>query len=429
MHRNRNLSALLIFLTLILTTILFAFANLASANFYPYPGPDLPHIYILSDGTIYPPTAPVEQTGNIYKLTRDIVLYTVEIQKSNVVLDGAGYTVRGNASWVGYDAGDNGVLLSGCDNVNVTGLNFEDCYAGVRVINSFNVNIFGNSFASSNSKGVALVNTSFCCVSENAFTRLPADFSAVAINVDGTCNTVKNNTVTGSTTGIQVTGSRNTVAGNRVEAPLSVVLDQAQSNIISENTISGPAGQKGGEGIALFARCSDNLVFGNNITGFINNALRFVFDAQNNTVCGNYMADNGFAVVIQEGAVNNRFYGNTFAVDSCNVSIYEVESTFWDNGSIGNYWGNYAGVDSNGDGIGDTAYKLNGYLWDQKADGFVSVPAGQDNYPLMKPCDPTSLTVTPEFPPSLALLTVVAAVIAGSTGLLVYFKQHKNPPA
>jgi len=39
----------------------------------------------------------------------------------------------------------------------------------------------------------------------------------------------------------------------------------------------------------------------------------------------------------------------------------------------GNYWYDYAGVDLNGDGIGDTPYVL--------------VDEGvQDNYPLMEPC-------------------------------------------
>ena len=31
-----------------------------------------------------------------------------------------------------------------------------------------------------------------------------------------------------------------------------------------------------------------------------------------------------------------------------------VEGTLWDNGTIGNYWGDYNGTDNNNDGIGDT---------------------------------------------------------------------------
>ena len=136
------------------------------------------------------------------------------------------------------------------------------------------------------------------------------------------------------------------------------------------------------------------------------------------------MANNGFAVVIQEGAINNRFYGNNFAVDSCNVSISEVQTTFWDNGTIGNYWENYQGIDNNGDGIGDTPYQLNGYIWDQKADGFVSVSMGQDNYPIMtsyvleqEEVEPTALVLP-------TVLPVICLAIAAVVGLVVYFKKH-----
>jgi hypothetical protein len=46
----------------------------------------------------------------------------------------------------------------------------------------------------------------------------------------------------------------------------------------------------------------------------------------------------------------------------------------WDNGSVGNYWTDYKGVDANGDGVGDTPYVIN--------------PDNQDRYPLMNPWNP-----------------------------------------
>ncbi len=421
---TRTLSALLLLFLLSLTII--TLTDFSSANFFPDPGPDLPRIYIRSDGTVEPPTAPIEHSDNVYKLTDDIILFTVEIQRDNIVLDGVGHTIQGNASWMGYDAGNNGVIMSNCKNVTVTGLNFEACYAAVKVIDSSNVTIVGNLFSDSNNKGVALQGSSFCLVADNTFKHLRTDLNAAAINVNGANNTIKNNTLTGSTYGIQITGVSNLVYGNLLEVVLPIILDSAQSNVISGNALSGPAGQKGVEGIALFVNCSNNLFFNNSVTGFHNQAIRFVFNAENNTVYKNYFEDNGFAVVIQERAINNHFYGNTFAADSCNVSVFEVQSTFWDNGTIGNYWGNYQGVDSNGDGIGDTPYQLNGYQWDQKADGFVSVNAGQDNYPLMAPYNVEHQTVTPT--PSLLpiILPVLGASLALGAGLLVYFKKYKR---
>jgi parallel beta-helix repeat protein len=405
------------------------FTSFSSANFFPYPGPDLPRIYIRSDGSVEPLTAPIERTGNTYKLTDNVVLYTIEIQHDNLVLDGAGHTIQGNASWVGYDAGNNGVIMTGRKNVNVTDLIFEGCYASVRIISSSGISVIGNSFSSSNSKGVVIQGSTLCLVAENTFTALRTDLNAPAVYVNGTSNIVRNNTLTGSTYGIQVTGSSNHILNNKIESVLPLILDRAQSNSIAENKISGLSTQdwKGNEGIALFINCSNNLITGNTITGFINQAIRFVFNAENNTVFGNYLEDNGFAVVIQERAVNNRFYGNTFAADSCNVSINEVQSTFWDNGTVGNYWGNYQGVDSNGDGIGDAPYTLDGYMWDLKAEGFVSAPAGQDKYPLMAPFNlENEVIVLPQNEPFTAILIAISiAIIIAVAGLLLYNRKRR----
>ena len=427
MGKNAVLTAVIIALMLILSGA--QFTNLSSANFFPYPGPDLPRIYIRSDGSVEPETAPIERTGNVYKLIDNVVLYTIEIQCDNIVLNGQGHTIQGNASWMGYETGNNGIIMTGRKNVNITGLSFEGCYTGIRVLTSSGVNIIGNSFTKSNVMGVVIQDSTLIIVEENTFTGLHTDLNVPAIRVNGSNNIVRNNTLTGSTYGIQVRGSSNQILSNTIKSVLPLILDKAQSNIIAENKISGLSTQdwKGNEGIALFANCSNNLIIGNVITGFVNNAIRFVFNAENNTVYGNYFEDNGFAVVIQERAINNRFYGNTFAVDSCNVSVYEVQSTFWDNGTMGNYWGNYNEVDSNGDGIGDIPYELNGYMWDLKAEGFMRAPAGQDNYPLMAPYDVEhEVVVLPKTEPFLAVIVTVAIAIVVGFGLLVFHRRKRR---
>src|SRR3990172_1568726 len=54
----------------------------------------LPTIYILPDGSIDPPTAPILRDGNTYTFTGD-AFARLNIQKGNTVIDGAGYTLRG----------------------------------------------------------------------------------------------------------------------------------------------------------------------------------------------------------------------------------------------------------------------------------------------------------------------------------------------
>jgi parallel beta-helix repeat protein len=369
----------------------------AHANFFPDPGPDLPRIYITRDGNVDPATAPIERTGNFYKLTGNIILQTIEIQRDNIVLDGSYYLIQGNKSWMGTaprwgDAGNNGIIMAGRNNVTITRLIIEKCTAGIRISNSSQISVYRNMFTNETAamytpKGVAIQDSSLVQIENNSFTN-----AGSAIVCNGTNNTIKGNTIAGGGVGnidgsIAIVGSSNIISDNKIEDLLPITMDKADSNLIARNNLTGPANQ-GGEGIALFRDCSNNVIFGNNITGFTGQAIRTVWSCSNNTIFGNYMTNNGFAIALQEGALNNTFYGNTFTANSCKIHIDDgVEGTSWDNGTMGNCWGDYNGTDDNGDGIGDVPYTVIGYKWDQKVDGFVSFVSDQDNYPLMEPYD------------------------------------------
>jgi parallel beta-helix repeat protein len=415
--------------TIVLIAVL-SFSNFSSANYFPDPGPDLPRIYIKSDGSVEPTSALIQKIGGTYELTGDIAGYTIEIQCDNVVLDGAGFSIQGDANRVkGYDDGNNGVIITNRHNVNITSVNFEQGDTGVRVFASSEINIFNNNFSNGLYRGVVVTNSSFVHIKSNVFTDVGFNWSC--INLFASQNTVENNLIIGNIRALRVEGESNIISGNRIESVLPIMMNYASFNTVSGNTLTGPApstsmpdrNYTGNEGISLFLS-SNNLIYGNNITGFINNAVRFIFSSENNTVFGNCMVNTGFVVVIQEGAINNSFYGNNFEADSCNVSISEVHTTFWDNGTIGNYWENYQGIDNNGDGIGDTPYQLNGYIWDQKVDGFVSVSAGQDNYPIMTPYALEQETVEPTASVLPTVLPVLCLAIAAVAGLVVYFKKH-----
>ena len=57
-------------------------------------------IYIKPDGSIDPKTAPIRQVGNVYTLTDNLASdngrTAIEVQKANVIVDGAGCTLQGH---------------------------------------------------------------------------------------------------------------------------------------------------------------------------------------------------------------------------------------------------------------------------------------------------------------------------------------------
>ena len=69
----------------------------------------------------------------------------------------------------------------------------------------------------------------------------------------------------------------------------------------------------------------------------------------------------------------NRVYSNILKQNSDWNAKDAGSKNDWDDGSIGNYWDDYNGIDADGDGVGDTPYDV-----DREKDV-------QDGYPLMSP--------------------------------------------
>ncbi len=62
---------------------------------------------------------------------------------------------------------------------------------------------------------------------------------------------------------------------------------------------------------------------------------------------------------VEWGSNNNTVYQNNF-LNNTNHAYDWGDDNSWDNGTIGNYWDDYEGLDANDDGIGDTSYFIEG---------------------------------------------------------------------
>ena len=92
-----------------------------------------------------------------------------------------------------------------------------------------------------------------------------------------------------------------------------------------------------------------------------------------------------------EEPVNNTIFYNYFVENSLQGQDMS-RFTNWDNGTVGNYWSDYAGIDGDGDGIGDTPHEINSDTGDNNS---------VDRYPLMD--IPTKEPMIPELNVKIAL--------------------------
>jgi nitrous oxidase accessory protein len=230
------------------------------------------------------------------------------------------------------------------------------------------------------------------------------------------CN-ISGNKITNTTHGIVVFGYENSISGNIFE---SIGLSSAiQLNFANRNLISGNYIVSCVEGIQIWQNSNNNTVTENTIINCEDHAIRFQY-SNDNTILQNNITNSGCGTSIYSSNRNiistNNYVNNTFQF-SANEDYY---LTFGGNRSINtineNYWSDYNGTDSNGDGIGDAPYVIDAY--------------NMDNRPLMKPVTipelPDGTGESEPFPTTLVIAVSGVSLAIVGVGLLVNFKKRKR---
>jgi len=265
-------------------------------------------IYIRADGSVYPDTAPISSIDNVtYTLIDNIVgnvpwgSSAIIIEKNDIVMDGAGYTVEGRGAEY-----SEGTRLFGINNVTIKNINIKNFYYGIHLDDSSSNNtISGNNITANNYNGIQLYGSS----NNN--------------NISG--NNITANGVVGIGLG---QSSNNSISGNNIaNNEYGIGLNSCSNNSISGNSITA----NNLYDIALWS-ASNNFFYHNN---FVNDPSFQVLSYASENVWddgypsgGNYWSD--YTGVDLKSGPNQDELGNdgigdtTYAIDADNQDRYPL---------------------------------------------------------------------------------------------------------
>ena len=372
---NRKLVSLYL-LTAILT-FTFAFSKSLKVQIVYASGT----ITIRSDGWVDPPTAPINRSGNLYTFTDNIINDSIVIKRSDIIVDGANYTLQGP----GRDY-SRGVSLNTTSNVTIRNVKITGFSFGLYFEGSSDNEIRSNNITDTGYGIFLCLSSENNVVTENNFLQ-----NDNALFSDFGCgnNSMSQNNIANGWWGIHLYSSNNSIFRNNItgNSGYSVVLDYSVSNrlygnnvtnnywglhidgcsnttldsnniasnkaygiwasnspniLISENNIT----ENTNDGIHL-SQCSSARIYGNNIIAHNGSGI-WLSASEEAGLYGNNVTANSNGIWLESSSNNNTVFGNR-VTDNAQSSIY-LRGSSWnsisDNILRGDTWGLYVYDDS-----------------------------------------------------------------------------------
>jgi parallel beta-helix repeat protein len=275
-------------------------------------------IYIRADGSIDPPTAPIQRNGNIYNFT-DNIDCSIVIERDNIVIDGGSYTIQGTGDGTGINVTKRenvtiknmkirafwyGIYLHESSNNNMLRNNVTDNYYGVWLDQSSSNSIYSNNVTSNNYRGILLDGSSNNTVLENNVENNGYDFLDIGY-------------------GIWLSGClNNTLSGNNVtNNDYGIYLDFSPSNILRENVMVG-----NGYNFGVWGGFRNDVDSSNTVDG---KAIYYWINTRDVTVpldAGFVALVNCTNITVQDLSLTNNCYG-ILLVETTNSKIIQNNVT------------------------------------------------------------------------------------------------------
>jgi parallel beta-helix repeat protein len=281
-------------------------------------------IYIESDGSIYPSSAPILRVGNTYTLTGDI-FEPLYVYKSGIILDGDGYSILGSGS--GY-----GLYLNSLVDVTIKNLNVQGFYYNVRIYYCNNINLSNNTISNNSALGIDSRYGVYNYKSDNTkiIDNTISNCLSYGISISSSDECiVTGNTISNCYYGISQGGTNDIyIADNEVTENTFGISQQRCTNIlITENMVYNNSWM----GISVMlssARVYNNILMNNVATGGYWGFGISVSSANNCIVEDNHLSQEAYAIRLYNASyniiLNNTINNSRYSIELSQRCHYNI---------------------------------------------------------------------------------------------------------